>query len=180
MLLTVTWKSDLDFCLWLNDLRLAADWAFSMKSRPMDRQLTPTVSPETQSLVLDKLQETLHLVTMLTFSPPCLQWTRGNALPTGVKSDKSVAAPTCLKIYRNFFLFHTYVRSTLVLRCVRDPRKEMILNSRIKLAVKRVLWIVCVCWLAYRGMSLQSRRHANSGQESEVSQLNLKIKSLPF
>ena len=70
----------------------------------------------------------------------------GKVLPTErecsthwCKTDKSVAAHTCLE------------------RFSRTERHES--ELRIKTAIERVVYLVCACWSANRGLWLKSRRH---------------------
>lgn len=49
--------------------------------------------------------------------------------------------------------------SIRLLHWVLVHQKQMILNCWVKLAVKRVMCLVCTCWLAESGLSLKSRQH---------------------
>ena len=81
-------------------------------------------------------------------------WTE-NARPS-LRSDKRVAAPTCLERSPLSLVYDQLVWPFL---WARVHQKELILNCQIKMAVERVVCLVCACRLANRDLSLRCRRH---------------------
>ena len=65
---------------------------------------------------------------------------RVKAPPTAVGSGKNMAVPTWER-----FLSHSRTIDLTPLRCASVHRKEVILFRRIKLAVERVVCVICGC-----------------------------------
>ena len=80
---------------------------------------------------------------------------RKTALPTDVWFTKRVTVPTCLE---QFSLLLVEVGP---LEWVRIHQKEMILTCQSEMAVRRVVCLFCVCWLANHGFSLKSWQQIN-------------------
>ena len=133
-------------------------------NEPQRQKLTPTNSwqkAEYMLLYSDLLLSSEEGTSMSAYALPQRGTSnervasRENGLLTDVRSDRSVAATTCLG---RFFCL-TCLRSTCPPWWARFHRQEMILNCRVETAVGRVLCFVCSCRLADRGVSVRTRRH---------------------
>ena len=72
------------------------------------------------------------------------------------RNNNRVAAPTCLELSSS----HSYTIEPSLSVSESSPKKSH--NCWIKMAIERVVFIVCACLLVNRGLSLKSRRHVDN------------------